>query len=304
MTLNPLEFLKRRRIAGAEAALEHYRACFQTVKRQGKKIRTTEKELDKAARLAEVVGERMKKGRWWHLKRATKRLNYHSEYILGQRKSMLRETVELVVLSFLLALFIRAHFIQAFKIPSGSMEDTLLVGDFLLVDKITYGIKTPDRIPLIDVDIPSYRFPAIREPHPGDVVVFKYPRDPKTDFIKRCIATGGQTVEIINKKVYVDSELIPLPAHGKFTRPWVHPREYTGSHVFEEDVGSLDNMGPFKVPEGMIFAMGDNRDNSSDSRTWGFVPRDNLKGKALFIYWSWNKSRWLPRLSRIGDIIR
>ena len=274
------------------------------MKSQARNSRKTEKELGKAALVAKVVGERVKKGRWWLLKRATKRLNYHSEYLLGQRKSMLRETVELVVLSFLMALFIRAHFIQAFKIPSGSMEDTLLVGDFLLVDKITYGIKTPDRIPLIDVDIPSYRFPAIREPRHGDIIVFKYPRDQKTDFIKRCVATEGQTVEIINKKVYVDSKLFPLPAHGKFTRPWVYPREYKGNQVFDDDTGSLDNMGPFTVPEGMIFAMGDNRDNSSDSRTWGFIPRDNLKGKALFIYWSWNKSRWLPRLNRIGDIIR
>ena len=175
------------------------------------------------------------------------------------------------------------------------MEDTLLIGDRLFASKFIYGA----RIPMTDI-----RVFKVRDPKPGDVVVFKFPNPDPTaaaeDYIKRCIAVEGQTVEIRDKKVYVDGELFELPEHGKFIDPTVQPARY----------GPRDNMPPTVVPENCLFAMGDNRDNSYDSRFWGFVPYDNLKGKALFIYWSINpdapvydifhKFRW----SRIFNPIR
>ena len=195
-----------------------------------------------------------------------------------RKKSVIREYAEIIVLAVALALFVRTFFIQAFRIPSESMEDTLLVGDFLFANKLIYGPK----LPLVD-----WRLPAIREPKQGDIIIFKYPVDPKVDYIKRCVAVEGQTVELVDNKLYVDGVL--------------QDEEFT-KYVF----GSRPDrrFGPFKVPEGHIFMMGDNRDNSADSRAWGPVDKKLVSGKAMFIYFSWNPNAHSVRFSRIGDVIR
>ncbi len=195
-----------------------------------------------------------------------------------RKKSVIREYAEIIVLAVALALFVRTFFIQAFRIPSESMEDTLLVGDFLFANKLIYGPK----LPLVD-----WRLPAIREPKPGDIIIFKYPVDPKVDYIKRCVAVEGQTVELVDNKLYVDGVM--------------QDEEFT-KYVF----GSRPDrrFGPFKVPEGHIFMMGDNRDNSADSRAWGPVDKNLVSGKAMFIYFSWNPNAHSVRFSRIGDVIR
>ena len=196
-----------------------------------------------------------------------------------RKKSVIREYAEIIVLAVALALFVRTFFVQAFRIPSESMEDTLLVGDFLFANKLLYGPK----LPLVDI-----RLPAIRDPKPGDIIIFKYPGDPKVDYIKRCVAVEGQTVELVDSKLYVDGV---MQEEDDFTK-----------YVF----GSRPDrrFGPFKVPEGHIFMMGDNRDNSADSRAWGPLDKSLVSGKAMFIYFSWNPNAHSVRFSRIGDVIR
>lgn len=195
-----------------------------------------------------------------------------------RKKSAVREYAEIIVLAVALALFVRTFFVQAFRIPSESMEDTLLVGDFLFANKLVYGPK----LPFIDV-----RLPAIRDPKPGDIIIFKYPGDPKIDYIKRCVAVEGQTVELVDDKLFVDGVM--------------QDEEFT-KYVF----GSRPDrrFGPFKVPEGHVFMMGDNRDNSADSRAWGPLDKKLISGKAMFIYFSWNANSHAVRFSRIGDVIR
>ena len=201
-------------------------------------------------------------------------------------KSTFREYVEALLLAIVLTVVIRGLVIQAFRIPTGSMEDTLLVGDFLFVNKMVYGSE-------IDIGfggnrILYYRFPAIGEPKPGDIIVFRYPDDPARDFIKRCVAVGGQVVEIREKVLYVDGRPREEP-YAVHKDPRVLPRE----------TSRRDNFGPFQVPQGHLFMMGDNRDNSHDSRFWGALPRNLVKGKAMFLYWSWDADRRLPRLNRL-----
>jgi signal peptidase I len=227
-----------------------------------------------------------------------------------RKKSVLREYAESFAVALILALIIKCSVVEAYKIPSGSMEDTLLIGDFLLANKFIYGAK----IPLLPVHLP-----ALREPKPGDIVIFKYPRNPKVNYIKRCVAVEGQTVEIREKVLYVDGKRVPDPAMGK----------YTDSHFRPKGRDPRDNFGPYEVPQGYLFMMGDNRDNSADSRYWGPLPRELVLGKAMIIHWSWaadpsaplvtskdltslprnifynvihfpNRVRW----NRIGDIIR
>jgi signal peptidase I len=191
-----------------------------------------------------------------------------------RQKSIFREYTEIIVLAVVLALFVRTFFIQAFKIPSESMEDTLLVGDFLFANKFLYGAKIP---------FVNWRLPSVREPRQGDIIIFKYPGDHKLDYIKRCVAVEGQEVELRGEKLYVDG-VLQNEDYAKY---------YHGS-----------NFGPYKVPKDHIFMMGDNRDNSADSRVWGPLDKDLIAGKAMFIYFSWNASDHSIRFSRIGDIIR
>lgn len=195
-----------------------------------------------------------------------------------RNKSVVREYTEIIVLAVALALFVRTFFVQAFRIPSESMEDTLLVGDFLFANKFLYGPRIP---------FTSIRLPGIRDPRPGDIIIFKYPGDHKTDYIKRCVATAGQTVELKGNHLYVDGKL--------------QDEDYT-KYVFGERAER--HYGPYTVPEGHIFMMGDNRDNSADSRVWGPLDTSLITGKAMFIYFSWNQNANSIRFSRIGDIIR
>ena len=201
-------------------------------------------------------------------------------------KTTLREYLEALLLAIVLTVVIRGLVVQAFRIPTGSMEDTLQVGDFLFVNKMLYGSE-------IDIGFGGqrfvyYRFPSIRAPRPGDVIVFRYPDDPARDFIKRCVAVAGQTVEVRDKVLYVDGVAREEP-YAVHKDPRILPREFS----------QRDNFGPYVVPQGHIFMMGDNRDNSHDSRFWGALPQGLVKGKALFIYWSWDGDRRLPRITRL-----
>ncbi len=201
-----------------------------------------------------------------------------------KKKGVLRETVEAVVIALILALFIRAFIVQAFKIPSGSMEPTLLIGDHLLVNKFIYGIH----IPFTDI-----RLLPLRKPQRGDIIVFKFPKDRSKDYIKRVIAVEGDTVEIRNKRVYVNGQ--PLD------EPYAY---YSDDTILPGTVDPRDNFGPIKVPKDSFFVMGDNRDRSYDSRYWGFVNIKDVEGKAFIIYWSWDSNDHMVRFNRIGKIIR
>ncbi len=289
--------------------------------------------------------------------------------------------------AILIALLIRQFVIQAFRIPTGSMERTLLVGDFLFVNKFLYGAKTPSRlrVPLVNwtlIDgLPVLKLPAIRQPRQGDIIVFEYPLDEDLDYIKRCVAVAGDRVEVRDGKLYVndreyEDDLVHPAAdtslRGADTRVKPHTnrdpanlakplnRAYRLDHALRirgitargfaaaveaalaADVGldaavaephlapirrhvdgeivlnslqmrqhldalrvhARETAVPFVVPEGQIFMMGDNRFNSQDSRYWGPLDVDLIRGKALFIYWSWDKERNLPRVNRMGDLIR
>ncbi len=233
-----------------------------------------------------------------------------------EKKSPLREWVELVVSVLVIVFLIRLILVEAFRIPTGSMEDTLLVGDFLLVNKFVYGIRSPDwlGVPFTRAGffIPYFRTPGFSEPKQGDIVVFRYPLDKKLSYIKRCVATEGQTVEISEKKVYVDGVPFENPKNSKFSSDIVYPRGYVEPAVVPRSMENRnrDNYGPVEVPPGMMFVMGDNRDNSADSRYWGFLDRDLVIGKALIIYFSWDPRKALHKLnkkirwSRIGNLIR
>lgn len=190
---------------------------------------------------------------------------------------------ELAVAVFL-AILIRSTFIQAYHIPSGSMEDTLLVGDYFIGDKLTFGTQIPDRLPFFNTKLPSLRWSGISEPASGDIVVFEKPGDASRDLIKRCVAIAGQTVEIKNKILYVDGKRFENPLGVKHEDPNVYKKQYS----------SRDNFGPYRVPPGHIFVMGDNRDNSDDSRFWGSVSLEKMKACPRFIYFSWDstKSTW------------
>jgi len=211
------------------------------------------------------------------------------------KKSVVREYYEAILVAFLLALFVRTFVFENFKIPSGSMEDNLLIGDHLVVNKFIYAPHFHTWLH----DLMPYR-----GPRRGDVVVFKFPEDPRRDFIKRCIALAGDTVEIHDKQLYLNGEpqLEPYVVH-KDPQTWSDSPEVPPSRRIR------DQFGPVTVPEGTIFCLGDNRDNSLDSRFWGPVPLDYLKGRAVLIYWSYEAQRsdgqwrgFLPRLKQLADV--
>jgi signal peptidase I len=214
---------------------------------------------------------------------------------LKTKKSGLRENIEAIILAVILALFIRTFVVQAFKIPSGSMKDTLLVGDHILVNKFIYGIK----IPFIQKTLI-----AIKDPQPEDIVVFIYPVDPRKDFIKRVIGIAGDVIEIKDKQVFINGEVFEHKAYEKYEDPGKLPAKSS----------QRDNYGPVTVPPNSLFVMGDNRDKSLDSRFWGFVPLKNVKGKAFIIYWSsvlprgwiwsWNWNTLVLRWDRLGKTLK
>jgi signal peptidase I len=199
-------------------------------------------------------------------------------------KSRLRENIEALIMAILLALFIRTFIVQAFKIPSGSMENTLQIGDHILVNKFIYGVK----LPFTGITIIQYK-----KPQRGDIVVFKFPQEPKKDFIKRTIGIAGDVIEIRNKEVYVNKKRLEQ-----------NYAIYTDLHIIPKAMQPRDNFGPVTVPENSIFVMGDNRDHSYDSRFWGFVDLKDVKGKALIIYWSWDNDNFGVRWGRIGKILK
>jgi signal peptidase I len=193
------------------------------------------------------------------------------------KKSTVREYFESIVIAVILALFVRTFVFQAFKIPTGSMENNLLIGDHLLVNKFVVG---PTATGVERALLP------VRPIRRGDVVVFKYPEEPDRDFIKRVIGLPGETLEVRDKKVYINGTPLDEP-YVHFLEP---PAAASGLHeVTSFDV--RDHYGPVTVPQAQYFVMGDNRDNSQDSRYWGFLPRDYIKGRAMMVYWSYKADR-------------
>jgi len=200
-----------------------------------------------------------------------------------KKKSLVREYAESIAIAVLLALVIRTYLVQAFKIPSGSMEDTLAIGDHLLVSKFIYGTKLP---------FSDKRVLTFRDPRQGDVIVFEYPEDPSKDFIKRVVGTPGDVVEGKEKKVYVNG------------KPYENPHEvHKEKDLIPKEMNPRDTFGPVTVPANSYFVMGDNRDRSYDSRFWKFVKRDQIKGLAFIKYWSWDREKLRPRVGNIGKLI-
>jgi len=204
-----------------------------------------------------------------------------------EKKKIIKEYLEPIAVAILIALFIRTFVVQAFKIPSSSMEPTLEVGDHLLVNKFIYGIKFP---------FIGTKYFQFKKPQRGDIIVFIYPKDRSKDFIKRVIGTEGEKVQIVQNKIYINNQLID--------DPWGHYDERSTSTKYLQP---MERFGPVTVPVNSLFVLGDNRDNSQDSRFWGFVNVNEVKGKALIIYFSWDryaqslleKVRW----ARFGKLI-
>jgi signal peptidase I len=208
------------------------------------------------------------------------------------RKSVAREYLESVVVAVILALFIRTFAVQAFKIPTGSMIPNLLIGDHLLVNKLVYS---PSLGPVEDTLLGKKQ---IRR---GHVVVFKFPEDPSRDFIKRVIGLPGEKVEIRDKKVYVDDQPLEESAYAHFIDA---PLRHDDPEYGFRGEGQRDNWGPEVVPAGQLFVMGDNRDNSRDSRYWGYLPIDQVKGRALLIYWSLDANKEEYQRTSFGEWLK
>lgn len=186
------------------------------------------------------------------------------------KKSVLWEWVESIVIALFLALLIRQFVVQAFKIPTGSMRPTLMEGDRILVNKFIFGAK----VPFID-----FYLPALRKPRRGDVIVFIFPEDPKKDFIKRLIALPGETTEIKDGSIYINGSLNK------------EPRLYNRYYYNRQESNFAKAGQVIKVPEGSYYVLGDNSASSQDSRYWGFVPKKNILGKAILVYWPLNRIR-------------
>jgi len=198
-------------------------------------------------------------------------------------KSKIQEYIEAIIIAILIAVFIRTFVVQAYKIPSRSMVPTLLVGDHLLVNKFIYGVK-----------IPYFRETIIpvTDPERGDIVVFIYPNDRSKDFIKRVIGVAGDKIEIKNKKIYINDKEYS-DSHGIYSDRFIYPAS----------LQPRDNFGPVTVPPKSLFVMGDNRDESADSRFWGFVDLMDVEGKAFIIYWSWDSEDQSLRWKRLGNLL-
>ncbi|HVG23645.1 MAG TPA: signal peptidase I [Thermoanaerobaculia bacterium] len=212
----------------------------------------------------------------------------------SEKKSTIREYYEALLIAIVFVNFARIFAFQAFKIPSGSMEDNLKIGDHIIVNKFIYGPQAPvlrGVLPLRDV-------------RRGDVIVFRSPERPEIDFVKRVIALPGETVTIRDKKVFVDGRQLDEP-YTVFDDPRVYP----AGPFLPEPYRSRDQFGPLTVPAGEYFAMGDNRDHSHDSRYWGTVPRGMIKGRAFMVYWSFDMQppqggTMRERMSELGSVLR
>lgn len=288
----------------------------------------------------------------------------------GKSKSKTREFIDALVYAAVVAFIIKIFLFEAFRIPTGSMEKTLWVGDFLLVTKFTYGATTPRNIPFTNIRLPYVQLPGFKEPERGDIIVFDFPgeRDEVeskevVNYIKRCVAISGDSIEIRGKKLYVNGELFPNPQYAMFDN-MNRPESFNNPRMFPRGAGwNEDWYGPIRVPKAgdkvkidssnfdawktfvmreghkismtsdrrvlvddkelpggeytvkkdYLFMMGDNRNNSLDSRYWGFLPVENVVGKALLIYWSWDPSKSFlnffellgsTRWERIGNLIK
>lgn len=186
-------------------------------------------------------------------------VNKQTKKVLNRKvqKPVWREYVETGLIALVAAILLRVFVVSAYRVNSASMEDTLYAGDYIFVNKLAYEYGTPPQI--------------------GDIIVFKYPNNPTKDFIKRVVALPGQTVQVADKILYVDQQVAEIPVHSK----------NIDKRIIPGDLSYRDNFGPYQVPEGEYFVMGDNRDDSRDSRFWGCVPEDHVRGKAVFVYWSW-----------------
>jgi len=203
-----------------------------------------------------------------------------------RKKSVARDWVEALIVAFIIAMIIRAFVLQAYRIPSSSMEDTLLKGDHLLATKYTYGLTIPFTTKKL--------WGADKVPNRGDIIIFTFPVNHSMDFVKRVIALPDETIEIRDKQVYIDG--LPYKTGSE---------KYTDPFVLNQGQGKVrDNYGPVTVKPGHVFVMGDNRDQSYDSRFWGQVPLEYIKGKAFIIYFSWTSSKPWIRFERIGNLIR
>lgn len=265
-------------------------------------------------------------------------------------KPGVKQEIKSWALIILIALGIKQTIVASYHVPTGSMENTIMTGDFLFGNNFIYGSRTPDWIGIpytrIGFHIPWFRLPAIKKPAQGDVVIFKYPVDQYVHYVKRCIAAPGQTIEVRNKSVFIDGERYPDPVHSKYVRPTTYSEYWEDYNIFPRGAGNQDNYGPIYVPkegdtlrlgeyptqllknvvelahhsfyvqDGKIvidgrkqdyyvveqdyyFMMGDNRDNSLDSRFWGFVPFDLVVGKAMIVWLSINKEMPLYRFTKI-----
>jgi len=289
---------------------------------------------------------------------------------IRKKKSKLREYFDALLFAAVVAFFIKVFLFEAYRIPTGSMEETLKVGDFLLVTKFTYGATTPRNIPFTDIRIPFFKLPGFKEPKLGDIIVFDFPgdRDDKQskevlNYIKRCVGLPGDSIKVVNKVLYNNGVAFPNPPNSKFISP-LQTSNMSNPRIFPKGSGwNEDNYGPIRVPkkgdqikidssnfeawkmfviregrtirlgqdmrvyvdeqvlpDGMytvkrdyLFMMGDNRNNSLDSRFWGFMPMENVVGEAFMIYWSWDanigfneffKLLGTIRWDRIGHLIR
>lgn len=276
------------------------------------------------------------------------------------KKSKSREFSDALIYAAIVAFFIKVFFFEAYRIPTGSMEETLLIGDFLIVTKFTYGSTTPRNIPFTDVRLPFVKLPGFKDPEAGDVVVFDYPGDKDVvespvvlNYIKRCVGTPGDTIQLINKQLYRNGQMVPNAPNAKgsqITKPagQVEPGIFpTGSGWNEDNYGPLyipkegdklpvnvanyqqwkifiereghevrldgENVivdgaplpnGEYTVQRDYYFMMGDNRNNSSDSRFWGFVADDDIVGEALLIYWSWDPSIGFDEFFKLMESVR
>lgn len=265
-------------------------------------------------------------------------------------KPGVKQEIKSWALIILIALGIKQTIVASYHVPTGSMENTIMTGDFLFGNNFIYGSRTPDWIGIpytrIGFHIPWFRLPAIKKPAQGDVVIFKYPVDQYVHYVKRCIAAPGQTIEVRNKSVFIDGKRYPDPVHSKYVRPTTYSEYWEDYNIFPRGAGNQDNYGPIYVPkegdtlrlgeyptqllknvvelahhsfyiqDGKIvidgrkqdyyvveqdyyFMMGDNRDNSLDSRFWGFVPFDLVVGKAMIVWLSINKEMPLYRFTKI-----
>ena len=222
----------------------------------------------------------------------TNKTDNPTEKTQAPKKSIAREYTEAILIALLLALLIRTFIVQAFKIPSGSMKKTLLIGDHILVSKFSYGTHIPNEIPFINVKLFDDIVLFSKVPQRGDIIVFKFPKDETRDFIKRVIGLPGDLLEVKRQKVYINS------------KPYkdIHAR-HTDSPS-DSPLVPRDDFGPILVPDDHVFVMGDNRENSQDSRYWGYLNVKKIRGKAQIIYWSWDRIKSWVRFERFGKILK